>query len=113
MIRHSHIPLCALAGAVAFTFTVLGARISVQPAEAAIRCDGNFQVNDGRRFAAPYCQDLNIVKVAREYGVRVSLDQIRYNPSKAEEVCRLIGNDNRVRDRCKNYMPDTGRDNYY
>ncbi len=113
MTRHSPIPLCALAAAVALTFTALGAGISVQPAEAAIRCDGNFQVQDGRRFAVPYCEDLNIVKVAREYGIRVSFDQVRFNPGKAEQVCRVIGDDNRVRDRCKNYLPDAGRDNYY
>ncbi len=93
-------------------FTALGAGVSAPPADAQIRCDGNFQVQNGRRFATPYCEDLNIVKVARQYGISVSFDAIRYNPGKVEQVCRVIGNDIRVKNRCKNYMPDSGRDQF-
>jgi len=84
-----------------------------QPAPAqAFECEGNFQITDGRRHATPYCEDLNIVRVAREYGIRVSLDAIRFNPGKVEQVCRVIGDDLRVKGRCQNYLPDTGRDSY-
>jgi len=107
-------PVAAL-GALAMLVsgTMLSAGLASKPASAAIRCDGNYQVQDGRRFATPYCEDLNIVRVAREYGIRVSFDAIRYNPGKVEQVCRVIGDDLRVKDRCKNYLPDTGRDTYH
>jgi hypothetical protein len=110
MARMSFWRMCSIAVAGAVTTLAIG--VGADPAAAAIRCEGNYQVQDGNRFATPYCEDLNIVKVAREYGVRVSFDQIRYNPGKVEQVCRVIGDDLRVKDRCKNYMPDSGRDTF-
>ena len=74
---------------------------------SAIGCDGNFQIQkDGNRIATPFCEDGYLAIVAGEYGVRVSAHEIRYNPSEKERVCRFIGDDNRVRDTCSQYLND-------
>jgi hypothetical protein len=92
---------------------LLGGTLAMATPAAAIDCEGNFQVQaNGNRIATPYCQDGYLAKVAREYGMRVSAQVIRYNPSEKERVCRFIGEDNRVRDTCSNYRDDNGR-NYW
>jgi hypothetical protein len=74
---------------------------------AAITCEGNFQVQrSGERIATPYCQDGNLAAVAREYGVRTTGQEMRWNPSEKSRVCRFIGEDNRVRDTCAPYRDD-------
>lgn len=79
---------------------------------SAIECEGNFQVQkSGNRIATPYCQDGHLAIVAREHGMDVSAHAIRYNPSVKQRACRFVGDDNRVRDTCSNYL-DRGRDNF-
>lgn len=81
----------------------LGLAAAAGPA-SAIGCDGNFQVQrDGNRIATPYCQDGHLAIVAREYGMRVSGEDIRYNYGDKERACRLVGDDNRVKDTCSQY----------
>ena len=81
----------------------LGVAAAAGPA-SAIECEGNFQIQkNGNRIATPYCQDGYLAIVARQYGMRVSAQAIRYNPSEKERVCRFIGEDNRVRDTCQQY----------
>lgn len=87
------------------------AALAATPA-SAIECEGNFQVQrSGDLIATPYCQDSNLADVAREYGMRVSAEEIRYNPSEKERTCRLVGYDNRVRDTCSPYRIDG--DNFF
>ncbi len=79
----------------------LGVAAAAGPA-SAIECRGNFQIQkNGNRIATPYCQDGYLAIVAREYGLRVSADTIRYNPTEKDSVCRLIGQDNRVSEACQ------------
>lgn len=86
----------------------LGA-LAATPA-SAIECEGNFQVQrNGNLIATPYCQDGYLAIVAREYGMRVSAQAIRYNPSVKERACRLVGHDIRVKDTCAPYVNDFGR----
>jgi hypothetical protein len=81
----------------------LGIAAAAGPA-SAIECEGNFQVQkNGNRIATPYCQDGYLAIVAREYGFRVSADTIRHNVSEKQSLCRVIGEDNRVRDTCQPY----------
>lgn len=81
----------------------LGLAAAAGPA-SAIGCDGNFQVQrDGNRIATPYCQDGHLAIVAREYGMRVSGEDIRSNYGDKERACRLVGDDNRVKDTCSQY----------
>ena len=82
---------------------LVGVAAAAGPA-SAIECEGNYQIQaNGNQIATPYCQDGYLAIVAREYGVRVSPQEIRYNGGEKERVCRLMGNDNRVRDTCTRY----------
>ncbi len=68
---------------------------------SAIECQGNFQVQgNGNMISTPYCQDGYLAVVAREYGLKVSAEDIRRNPSIKGSTCRFIGEDNRVRTSC-------------
>ena len=70
------------------------------PAAAHIACDGEFQVVEGHEISTPYCSDKALAKAARESGEKVTGREVRNNPDTKDEVCRLIGNDSRVRDDC-------------
>lgn len=104
--RSTFIGAAAVAGAV----TTLAAAMVAQPASAAIRCDGNFQITSQGRIATPYCEDNYLAQVAREYGMRVSNEAIRYNPSVKERACRFVGNDIRVKSTCERYLPSNDFD---
>ncbi len=91
-----------VAGAVALG----GALIASDPADARIRCNGNYQVVGGNEIATPYCQDEYLARVAREYGMRVSGAQIRASESTKAQACRLVGQDNRVSVACASYRFD-------
>lgn len=79
---------------------------------SAIECEGNYQIQkNGNQIATPYCQDGYLAIVAREYGMRVSAEAIRYNPSVKAQACRLAGYDNRVRDTCRGYLPEDNNNN--
>ena len=81
----------------------LGVAAAAGPA-SAIECEGNFQVqNNGNQIATLYCQDGYLAIVAREYGMRVSTQEIRYNSGVKQRVCRVIGEDNRAREACEPY----------
>ncbi len=101
----SYFPTRATGAAIIAGLAALTSVPAAGPASAAIRCDGNFQINQYGRINTPYCEDDYLARVAREYGVRVSADAIRGNPSVKERTCRLVGNDNRVRSTCQQYMP--------
>ncbi len=78
-----------------------------QPSHAKIKCNGSFQVSKGARsISTPYCQDQHLASVAHEFGIRVSAKAIRQNPSKKEEVCSMVGFDNRIKDVCSGYLPE-------
>lgn len=100
--RSAFIGAAAVAGAV----TTLAIAMVAQPASAAIRCEGNFQITKQGRINTPYCEDNYLAQVAREYGMRVSFEAIRYNPSVKERACRFVGNDIRVKDTCQRYLPE-------
>lgn len=88
------------------------AAVQVVPAEAGSRiaCRGDFQVVQGSEIATPYCQDNNVARVAREYGVRVTDETVRNNPIRKREICSLIGQDIRVQTACSE--PSRGRRGY-
>jgi len=95
--------------AAAGAMTALIATMSAQPASAGIRCEGNFQITQYGRINTPYCEDNYLAQVAREYGMNVSSSAIRRNLGVKKRACRLVGNDNRVRDTCRPYLPDNNR----
>jgi hypothetical protein len=69
-------------------------------AQARIACNDDFQVVGGQEISTPYCRDGYLAKIAQKYGVKVTADTIRNNPTAKDEVCRLIGRDTRVSDNC-------------
>ena len=81
-------------------------------AEAAIQCDGNFQNVRGQPVATLYCREWNLANVARTFGWRVSVDEIRYSESRKAQVCRAIGFDIRVQDICAPFSSGGGNQRF-
>lgn len=82
-------------------------------AQAAINCDGDFQIVNGLPVATPYCRELNLARVARTYGWKVTVEAIRYSESTKAQVCRAIGHDNRVQEICAPYLPFGGDNRFH
>jgi hypothetical protein len=80
--------------------------MAAAPADARIRCDGNYQIINGQPHATPYCQDEHLAQVARSYGLSVSGSAMRNSPSEKQRVCQFLGSDIRVREACQGYGPD-------
>jgi hypothetical protein len=89
------------------------ALLCVAPANAAIRCDGRYQVNPGgTTIATPYCEDRYLSEVARgSYGISTSFDKIRNSIFEKQRICRMIGHDYRINDICLEFLP--GHDSYW
>jgi hypothetical protein len=81
-------------------------------AEARIVCDGNYQIVQGQPVSTLYCQERELARVARTFGWRISVNEIRYSESKKAEVCRAIGFDNRVHEICLPYQPFGGHNRF-
>src|SRR5262245_2766643 len=77
-------------------------------AEARIVCDGNYQNVNGYPIGTPYCREQELARVARTFGWRISVQEIRYSESKKAQLCRAIGFDNRVSEICGPYQPFGG-----
>lgn len=78
-------------------------------AEAAIRCDGNYQIQrSGETISTPYCREQMLARVARSHGMRFSDEAIRHNEGVKAQVCRFVGTDLRVREICQPYQPESG-----
>ncbi len=94
---------------VALTATALSiAAFGIGPAHA-ITCRGNEQLSGGRWIVTPYCEDQTLTRVAREFGIRVSFDTIRFNPNEKARICGVIGHDGRVANTCAPYRNEGGR----
>jgi hypothetical protein len=77
-------------------------------AEAAIRCDGNYQNVSGQPVSTLYCRETNLAHVARSFGWHVTAESIRASESTKAQVCRAIGFDNRVQEVCAPFRTDGG-----
>jgi hypothetical protein len=75
------------------------------PAAFAIVCHGNYQVVNGEEISTPFCRDNELAAVARGYGFHVTDSEMRNNPSKKEEICRSLRDDNRVYTACAEVVP--------
>jgi hypothetical protein len=105
-------PLMPNLNSVLAALVCAAAAIAATPA-SAITCEGNFQVQpNGARIATPYCEDGMLGRVAREHGASVSDHELRWNPSEKQRICRFVGDDNRVRETCQNYMYDNDSDDW-
>ena len=94
----------------AFAALPLAAATSL-PADAAIRCNGPYQVVKGTgEIATPYCEDTYLAHVARRYyGTRYSARQIRQNPFAKQQTCIVAGHDIRVSNICRGFRNEGGR----
>lgn len=81
-------------------------------AKARIVCKNGVQRSSGQWIVTPYCQDALLGKVARQHGMRVSDRALRQNPNRKRHVCRLVGQDIRVKDMCRQVNPHGGRHNF-
>jgi hypothetical protein len=76
------------------------------PASAhGIVCHDGAQLVAGSYISTPYCQDLLLAAVAREYGVKASAESIRANPNIKRDVCRFVGRDIRASEACGTFNP--------
>lgn len=79
---------------------VAGLVVASTTAQAGHRCDGDFELVRGAWVSTRYCRAAQIAIVGREVGFRVSPEEILRSPSKAEEICRFVGNDIRAQPAC-------------
>lgn len=81
--------------------------LTAAAAQAKIQCNGAFQImKRGGEISTPYCADGQVAAVARQYGMKVSADAVRNNPSEKQRACRLAGDDIRIKDACAGYRND-------
>ncbi|MBU2582504.1 MAG: hypothetical protein KJ622_12375 [Alphaproteobacteria bacterium] len=92
---------------VALTSACVVASLAGQ-AEARVVCNKGYRIIKGHQLGTPYCQDLYLAQVAREFGSRVSAREILNNPSVKREVCQFMGWDIRVQHICDAILPKRG-----
>ena len=81
------------------------AGIAATPAAAKIKCKGISQVTKSGLLSTLYCRDLQIARVARSYGWRVSDAEVRNDPLKKVRICQALGGDIRLQGACGAYGP--------
>ncbi len=81
---------------------------AIPPAAARIECRENFQVTKHGLISTPYCEELQIARVARSYGFNVTDAEVRNNPNTKVYLCQIIGNDNRLKGSCGAYAEPRG-----
>jgi hypothetical protein len=72
-------------------------------AEARILCRDNFQITKHDAISTPYCQERQIARVARSYGMDVTDEEVRNNPNTKVYLCQTIGSDIRLKGSCGAY----------
>lgn len=93
------------------TAAALFAGMQSATADAAIVCDGAYQVfKSGGTHRSNICENRYLARVAGNYGLRVSARTIRNKPSVKVEVCQAIGHDIRVGDICAALRNDGDND---
>lgn len=81
---------------------------SASQAEARIECRGNFQITKYGPISTPYCEELQIARVARSYGFAMTDTEVRNNPNTKVYLCQIIGGDNRLKGSCAGYDAPRG-----
>jgi hypothetical protein len=90
-------------------FAAVVATIHVaSPAAARIECRGNFQITKYGPISTPYCEEKQIARVARSYGIGVTDAEVRNNPNTKVYLCQRLGGDNRLKGSCAGYDAPRG-----
>ena len=87
---------------------VVATILMASPAVARIECRGNFQITKYGPISTPYCEEKQIARVARSYGMAVTDDEVRNNPNTKVYLCQIIGGDNRLKGSCAGYNAPRG-----
>lgn len=96
-----------IASMAAMAGTALLALVALpESAAAKIKCQGIFQVHKHGLISTPYCQELEIARVARSYGWKVTDAQVRNDPLKKVYICQALGGDTRLKGACGAYAPE-------
>jgi hypothetical protein len=82
--------------------------VAVSPAAARIECRDNFQITKYGPISTPYCEEKQIARVARSYGMAVTDAEVRNNPNTKVWLCQIIGNDIRLKGSCAGYAEPRG-----
>jgi hypothetical protein len=82
--------------------------VAVSPAAARIECRDNFQITKHGPISTPYCEEKQIARVARSYGMAVTDAEVRNNPNTKVWLCQIIGNDVRLKGSCAGYAEPRG-----
>lgn len=85
--------------AAAAAATALAISALATPA-GAIECRNGYQRVAGSEIATPFCQDEYLAVVARDFGISTTGARVRKDWGHKREICRLIGQDNRIRGAC-------------
>lgn len=92
-----------------FALAGLFAATTFLPADAnaasryKIKCKDHYQLVQGNWISTTPCEEEYIAKVARSYGYKVTVSQIRNNPNKKAYVCQQLGHDTRISNICGAY----------
>jgi hypothetical protein len=82
------------------TATITAGVLAPLAPATAIECRNGYQRVAGNEIATPYCQDEYLAVVARDFGIKTTGAEVRRDWGRKREICRLIGQDNRVRGAC-------------
>ncbi len=82
---------------------IVATLLAASPAASRIECRGNFQMTKHGPISTPYCQEKQIARVARSYGVRVTDAEVRNNPNTKVYLCQRFGGDTRLKGSCASY----------
>jgi len=83
---------------------IVGVTFLASQAEAAILCEGNFQILSGTAISTPYCQDENLAAVERKQGIGVSGEAVRRSPDAKRQACTNASTTNETA--CADYLGD-------
>jgi hypothetical protein len=88
------------------SLAIIGAStmLSSAPANAAIKCEGGYQIVHGERISTPFCQDNHLASTARRQGAIVSGDTIRKNSETKRQYCLMTANADIAS--CADYLSD-------
>ena len=68
-------------------------RLPLRRLRRVSECRGSSRSPKDGLIATPYCEEENIARVARSYGVETSPEEVRRNALKKVYLCQTIGDD--------------------
>ena len=82
---------------------IVAMALVASPTAARIECRDNFQITKHGPISTPYCEERQIARVARSYGIAVTDAEVRNNPNTKVYLCQRLGGDVRLKGSCAGY----------